>query len=90
LDIILGALPPDTKVIPGHGPLAGVAELKAFRDMLSDSVDLVRRQIKAGKTLDEIKAGGLPEKLAPWAKGFLTAPQWLELVYQSLEKGAGR
>jgi len=90
LDIILGALPADTKIIPGHGPLAGIAELKAFRAMLSDSADLVRGQIKAGKTLDEIKATGLPERLAPWANGFLKAPQWLELVYRSLEKGAGR
>jgi cyclase len=90
LDIILGALPADTKIIPGHGPLAGIAELRAFRDMLSDSADLVRRQMKAGKALDAIKAAGLPEKLAPWAKGFLKAPQWLELVYQSLEKGSGR
>jgi len=90
LDIILGALPPDTKIIPGHGPLAGVADLKAFRDMLSDSADLVRRQMKARKTLDAIKAAGAPEKLGSWAKGFLKVPQWLELVYRTLEKGAGR
>lgn len=90
LDIILGTLPEDTKIIPGHGPLAGIAELKAFRDMLSDSADLVRRQIQAGKTLGAIKAAGLPEKLAHWENGFLKAPQWLELVYQSLEKSAGR
>jgi glyoxylase-like metal-dependent hydrolase (beta-lactamase superfamily II) len=90
LDIILGALPADAKIIPGHGPLAGVAELKAFSDMLASSADFVRTQMKAGKTLDEIKAAGLPEKLAAWAKGFMKAPQWLELVYRSLEKGAGR
>jgi cyclase len=90
LDVILGALPAEAKIIPGHGPLAGIAELKAFRGMLADSADLVRKQMKAGKTLDEIKAAGVPEKLAAWAKGFLKAPQWLELVYRSLEKSAGR
>jgi glyoxylase-like metal-dependent hydrolase (beta-lactamase superfamily II) len=90
LDVILGALPADTKIIPGHGPLAGVAELKAFRGMLADSADLVRKQMKAGKTLDEIKAAGVPDSLAAWAKGFMKAPRWLELVYRSLEKSAGR
>lgn len=35
--------------------MAGIAELKAFRGMLSDSADLVRRQMKEGKTLDAIK-----------------------------------
>ena len=86
LDVILAGLAADTKVIPGHGPLAGVADLKAFRQMLSDSAGLVRDQMKAGKTLDQIKAAGLTEGLKPWAKGFMTADQWLELVYRSLDK----
>ncbi|MBE3112043.1 MAG: MBL fold metallo-hydrolase [Acidobacteria bacterium] len=90
LDLILGALPADTKVIPGHGPLAGVAELKAFRGMLAASADLVRKQMKAGKTLDEIKAAGVPDSLAAWANGFMKAPQWLELVYRSLNSNPTR
>lgn len=88
LDRILAGLAPETKIIPGHGPLAGVRELKAFRDMLAASADLVRGMMKAGKTLDEIRAAGLPPDLAVWAKGFLKPSQWLELVYRSLEKNA--
>ena len=86
LDAILGGLPADAKIIPGHGPLAGVSDLKAFRQMLSDSADLVRKQMKEGKTLEQIKAAGVPDSMAPWTKGFLNAGQWLELVYRSLEK----
>jgi cyclase len=87
LDAILAKLPADIKIIPGHGPLAGVAELKAFRQMLSDSAKIVSDQIKGGKTLEQIKAAGLPASFAPWTKGgFLTTPQWLELVYRSLKK----
>lgn len=84
LDSILSDLPPDTRIIPGHGPVVGVAELKAFRQMLYDSAEIVRGQMKEGKTLDQIKAAGLPDRFEPWTKGFFTAPQWLELVYQSL------
>lgn len=87
LDVILAGLPPDVKIIPGHGPLAGVAELRSFRQMLFDSADFVRRQMKEGKTIEQVKASALPDRLAPWAKGFLTTPQWFELVYRSLEKG---
>jgi len=79
-------LPAGAKIIPGHGPLAGKDELKAFRQMLYDSADIVRGQMKAGKTLDEIKAAGVPDRLAPWTKGFLSTPNRLELVYRSLEK----
>jgi len=86
LDKIISGAPPDMKIIPGHGPLVGVPELKVFRQMLSDSADIVRKQMKEGKTLDQIKAAGLPDRFAPWTKGFLTTPQWLELVYRSLNK----
>jgi hypothetical protein len=54
--------------------------------MLAESADFVRKQIEAGKTLDEIKAAGLPESLEVWASGFLKGPQWPELVHRSLEK----
>ncbi len=86
LDSIISSVPADIKIIPGHGPLAGIAELKTFRQMLFDSADIVRRQIKEGKTLEQIKAAGLPDRFGPWAKGFFTVPQWLELVYRSLNK----
>ena len=86
LDSILSSVPPDIKIIPGHGPVVGVAELRAFRQMLFDSADVVRKRIKEGKTLEQIQAAGLPDAFAPWTKGFFTVPQWLELVYRSLEK----
>ena len=90
LDEILAGLPEGAKIIPGHGPLAEAADLKAFRDMLAASASYVGKEMKAGKTLDAIKAAGLPAELEPWAKGFMKGPQWLELVYRSLEKKAGR
>jgi cyclase len=86
LDTVLSILPPDEKIIPGHGPLVGVAELREFRRMLYDSAQIVRNRMKEGKTLDQIKAEGLPERFDPWKEGFLTTPQWLELVYQSLKR----
>jgi hypothetical protein len=42
--------------------------------------------MKAGKTLEGIKATALPASLEAWARGFMKGPQWLELVYRSLEK----
>jgi cyclase len=90
LDTVLGGLPEGAKIIPGHGPLGGAADLKAFRDMLADSASYVGKEMKAGKTLEAIKAAGLPAGLEPWAKGFMKGPRWLELVYQSLEKKAAR
>ncbi len=86
LDVILAALPPDAKIIPGHGAVCGPEELRSFRQMLADSAEIVRKEMQAGKKLEEIKAAGLPARFSPWARGFMDVPRWLELVYRSLEK----
>ena len=84
LDAIVATLPADARVIPGHGPVAGVSELKAFRQMLGDCADIVRKQIAAGRGLDQVKAAGLPEKYKPLGQ-FLPQETWLEMVYGNLK-----
>jgi cyclase len=83
---ILARLPAGVKIIPGHGPLSTPDDLKLFHRMLVETTDIVRKQIAAGKTLDQIKSAGLPEEWKSWGTGFIKAPQWLELIYQSLSK----
>ncbi|MGH9928907.1 MAG: MBL fold metallo-hydrolase [Pyrinomonadaceae bacterium] len=75
---------PGVKIIPGHGPLSDVEGLKAFHRMLVETTDVVRKRIAAGKTLDQIKAEGLPEEWKSWGAGFINTNRWLELVYNSL------
>ncbi len=81
----MATLPPDVKIIPGHGPLASVAELKAFRDMLADCSAIVRKQVQAGKTLEQVKAAGLPERYKALGRN-LPQDRWLEMVYGNLTK----
>jgi hypothetical protein len=78
------------KIIPGHDPLAGIEDLRFFRDMLSDSSEIVSNRMREGKSLEQIKSAGLPERFAPWTKGFLTSEQWLELVYNSLAQSGNK
>lgn len=80
----LSILPADTKVIPGHGPLASIDDLKAFRDMLVETTGIVRAAIREGRTLDQVKAAGLPEKWKEWGTGFINTSRWLEISYNSL------
>src|SRR5262249_41334673 len=57
---ILRTLPAGAKVIPGHGPVSDAEGLKAFSRMVDESLAFVRTRIKAGKTLEQIQAEGLP------------------------------
>ncbi|WP_246357408.1 MBL fold metallo-hydrolase [Pyxidicoccus fallax] len=87
-ETVLKMLPQGAKVIPGHGPLAGREELEAFVAMLRDSVSLVRTKREAGKTLEQIKAEGMPEKYKPLGTGYINEATWLETVFTSLEQSA--
>ena len=47
--------PPDAKIIPGHGPLSTVDDLRAFDTMLRDCSAIVEKGIAEGKTADQLK-----------------------------------
>ncbi|MFP2928042.1 MBL fold metallo-hydrolase [Pyxidicoccus sp. 3LG] len=87
---VLQTLPAGAKIIPGHGPLAGRAELESFVAAIRESVALVRTRRDAGKTLEQVKAEGLPEKFKSWGSGFITQDAWLETVFTSLEQGSAK
>jgi cyclase len=83
---LLTELPSDVKLIPGHGPLSDIDDLKTYHQTLVETTDLIRDQMGAGKSLDEIKAAGLPKKWRSWGAGFISAERWIEIVYRSLTK----
>lgn len=78
-------VPADAKLIPGHGPLSTVKELKEFHEMLVETSGIVEKAIAAGKTLDQIKADGLPEKWKGWSVPTITTQRWLEMLYRGLK-----
>jgi cyclase len=82
---VLDQIKDDTKVIPGHGPLATKADLVAFHQMLTETIGTVKAAKKAHKTLDQVKKAGFPEKYASWGSGFITADAWIETIYNSIK-----
>jgi cyclase len=83
---IIGRLPAGVKIIPGHGPLSTLDDLKLYQRMLTETIDVVRKQAEAGQSLEQIKAAGLPETWKSWGTGFIKTDQWIELIYRSIKK----
>lgn len=81
---ILGKLPPGVKLIPGHGPISTPDDLKLYHRMLVETSAVVREKMKAGKTVAQIKAEGLPEEWNSWGKGFIKTDVWIEIIHRSL------
>jgi glyoxylase-like metal-dependent hydrolase (beta-lactamase superfamily II) len=86
IEAVLGELPDDVKLIPGHGTLSTRKDLEAYHRMLVTTTDIVRRRIAEGKDLEAIQEEGLPEEWASWGQGFIDANRWLEIVHGSLTR----
>jgi glyoxylase-like metal-dependent hydrolase (beta-lactamase superfamily II) len=84
LERVLQTLPAGVKIIPGHGPVGGREELERFTGMLRESIELVKGKIAAGKTLEQVKAEGMPEKFKSYGDAFIKPEMWLEIMYTSL------
>jgi glyoxylase-like metal-dependent hydrolase (beta-lactamase superfamily II) len=86
LDVILGQIPADAKVIPGHGPVTGVAELRGYRGMLDGVVAAVRKGLASGKTVEQMQKEKVLAPWEDWGKGFVKADTFLAVVAEDLAK----
>lgn len=83
---IIGKIPEGAKLIPGHGPISTLEDLKNYHRMLQQTTEIVRQKITAGKTLEQIKSEGLPAEWEPWGTGFIKTDRWVETIYKSVKK----
>jgi len=81
---VIDKAPPDVKIIPGHGPLSTLDDLKNYHRMLTDTTAFVRKRMDEGKTVEQIKAEGLPSEWDAWGKGFIKPGKWIDTIYKSL------
>src|SRR5882762_7276072 len=82
-------LPPDVKVIPGHGAISNLDDVRVFVKMLKDTSAVVQKAIDQHKTVEQMKQEKI---LAPWAKWsgkFLDADKFIETLYNSLTGSKG-
>jgi len=87
---IIAKAPAGVKLIPGHGPISTLEDLKRYHMTLGETMNIVRQRIRQGKTLEQAKAEGLPEKYKEWGAGYIKTDQWIETVYRSLKQSAGK
>jgi len=83
---VLQQLPADVTIIPGHGPISKLDDLKAYHRMLVETTGIVRKGVAAGKTLDQIKQEGFPEEWNSWGSGFISTERWIETIHRSLSR----
>jgi glyoxylase-like metal-dependent hydrolase (beta-lactamase superfamily II) len=81
---VIAQVPPDVKIIPGHGPVSNLDDVRAYLTMLKGTRDAVEKALQQHKTLDQMKQAKL---LDPWKKysgDFVNQDAFLETLYNSL------
>lgn len=83
-EIALGMSNAQTRIIPGHGPLADRARLQAFRDMLVDLRRRMTAEVAAGKTVEQVLAANLTGPyLKEWPGGH---DRFVRILHQELSR----
>jgi cyclase len=77
----------ETKIIPGHGPLASKEDLQAAVDMLIDCKNIITKHINQGDSLETILAANPLQKYHDdWNWGFITTERMTKQLYNGLSK----
>jgi cyclase len=89
VDKVLAIAGDDTKLVPGHGPLATRADLLAYRQMLLTVGERLQALARDGRSLqDAIAAKPTAEFDAVWGQGFFKPDQFVGMMWRELGRPA--
>ena len=84
-EILLKIGDAQTKVIPGHGPLASKDDLRRSHEMLATMHDRLASMAKAGKSVDEVVAAKPTRDFDDkFGKGIYQPDAWAKIAYTSI------
>lgn len=87
LEKVAGKISDDTKVIPGHGPLADRSDILASAAMLKDVRGRIQKAIDDGLDEDAAVAAGLLADLEEeWGGGFINAERMTRKIHRGLSR----
>jgi glyoxylase-like metal-dependent hydrolase (beta-lactamase superfamily II) len=83
-------LPADVKVIPGHGALSNLDDVREFVKMLKETSAAVQKALNEHKTLEQMKQEKILEPWKKWSGGFIDSDKFIETLYNSLTGNKGQ
>lgn len=84
VETAIARLPADVKVIPGHGDLSTLDDVRKFTQMLRETSAIVEKGIAAGKTLEQLKQEKVLAAYDRYGGDFVSTDRFLETLYGDL------
>jgi cyclase len=82
-------LPADAKVIPGHGDISNLDDVRAFVKMLKETSAATQKAIDEHKTVEQMKQEKILEPWKKWSGEFIDSDKFIETLYNSLTRTKG-
>jgi cyclase len=84
MEKVSAQLPPDVKVIPGHGAISNLDDVWEYVKMLKETATVVQKALSEHKTLEQMKQEKILEPWKKWSGEFMDSDKFLETLYNSL------
>ena len=85
---VVTLVPPNVKVIPGHGDLSTLDDVRAFTKMVEETFNLVSEQAGHGKSADEIKKSNVLAAYSKYSGSFVNTDRWIDTICTELKGSA--
>lgn len=89
LDRIAKTLPADVKVIPGHGAVSTLSDIREFVAMLRETRAVVAKGVADGKTAAQMKADKVLAPWQSWSRGFIQSDAFIDTLYNEITGAPG-
>jgi glyoxylase-like metal-dependent hydrolase (beta-lactamase superfamily II) len=89
MEKVSAELPTDVKVIPGHGDISNLDDVRNFVKMLKETSSAVEKAIDEHKTVDQMKQEKILEPWQKWSGQFIDTDKFIETLYNSLTRTKG-
>jgi len=81
---VIAQVQPDVKVIPGHGALSNLDDVRAYVKMLKETSATVQKAIDGHKTVEQMKREKILKPWEKWSGDFIDSDKFIETLYNSL------
>jgi hypothetical protein len=89
MEKVSAELPADVKVIPGHGDISNLDDVRNFVKMLQETSSAVEKAIAEHQTVDQMKQEKILEPWKKWSGQFIDTDKFIETLYNSLTRTKG-
>src|SRR5690242_16698713 len=90
LEEIIPKLPADVKVIPGHGAISNLDDVRTYVVMLKDTRAVVEDGIKHGKSLVQLQQEKVLSRWEKYKNDFISSDTFIETLYNDLTGKQGQ